>query len=78
MKLEKSKCKLDIILEEETKRLIEKGEVVEELQGAEAENISPEDTLNWLKDYFAFSKEQKVNHILDKLEKDVNELKCLL
>jgi len=31
-----------------TKRLIEKGAVLEKIQGKDAENISPEETLEWL------------------------------
>ena len=38
---------------ERTKRLIEKGAVVEKLQGIDAENIEPENTKNWLINEFS-------------------------
>ena len=49
---------------EETKRLIEKGKAIEKLQGEEAKNISPEDTLEWIESNFS-SKNKRVNNRVD-------------
>lgn len=43
---------------ERTKRLIEKGAVLESLQGSNAENLAPDQTLNWIKQNIASEKEK--------------------
>lgn len=43
---------------ERTKRLIEKGTVLESLQGSNAENLAPDQTLNWIKQNIASEKEK--------------------
>lgn len=57
---------------ERTKRLIEKGAIIEKLQGEQAEKIPPEDTLNWIKNNVNSSKNNSLeeeNEILrEKLE----------
>lgn len=42
---------------ERTKRLIEKGAVLESLQGSNAENLAPDQTLNWIRQNIASEKE---------------------
>jgi hypothetical protein len=43
---------------ERTKRLIEKGAVLESLQGSNAENLAPDQTLNWIRQNIASEKEK--------------------
>lgn len=69
---------------ERTKRLIEKGAVVEKLQGIDAENIEPENTKNWLinefSNYFTdefpddFFDSQIAKKKREALEKKINSL----
>ncbi|MDW3023953.1 hypothetical protein [Ligilactobacillus salivarius] len=41
---------------ERTKRLIEKGAIIEKLQGKDAESIKPESTLDWIKNNISSAK----------------------
>ena len=41
---------------ERTKRLIEKGAIIEKLQGKDAESIKPEGTLDWIKNNISSAK----------------------
>lgn len=41
---------------EKTKRLIEKGAIIEKLQGKDAESIKPEGTLDWIKNNISSAK----------------------
>ena len=43
---------------ERTKRLIEKGAVLESLQGSNAEKLAPDQTLNWIRQNIASEKEK--------------------
>ena len=43
---------------ERTKRLIEKGAVLESLQGSNAENLAPDQTLDWIRQNIASEKEK--------------------
>ncbi|BDI02928.1 MULTISPECIES: hypothetical protein [Lactobacillaceae] len=43
---------------ERTKRLIEKGAVLESLQGSNAEKLAPDQTLNWIKQNIASEREK--------------------
>jgi len=47
IRLEKNKLNAEK-RKKRTKRLIEKGAILEKIQGSDAENISPKETLRWL------------------------------
>lgn len=53
---------------ERTKRLIEKGAIIEKLQGEQAENISPEDTLDWIKNNISSYKEESLRAEIEELQ----------
>lgn len=57
---------------ERTKRLIEKGAVLESLQGSNAANLAPDQTLNWIRQNIASEKE---NELVRQLKVTQDELK---
>lgn len=57
---------------ERTKRLIEKGAIIEKLQGKDAESIKPEGTLDWIKNNISSAKiktlEEENKSLCDELQ----------
>ena len=60
---------------ERTKRLIEKGAVLESLQGSNAENLAPDQTLDWIRQNIASEKEKG---LVRQLKVTQDELKFIL
>lgn len=60
---------------ERTKRLIEKGAVLESLQGSNAENLAPDQTLNWIRQNIASEKEKGLVRQLKVTQDELNFFK---
>ena len=60
---------------ERTKRLIEKGAVLESLQGSNAENLAPDQTLNWIRQNIASEKEKGLVRQLRVTQDELNFFK---
>lgn len=71
IKLERNKLNVKK-RKERTKRLIEKGAVLESLQGSNAEQLAPDQTLNWIKQNIASEREKELEN---KLKATQDELK---
>ncbi|TGY51701.1 hypothetical protein [Ligilactobacillus murinus] len=60
---------------ERTKRLIEKGAVLESLQGSNAEKLAPDQTLNWIRQNIASEKEKGLVRQLRVTQDELNFFK---
>ena len=60
---------------ERTKRLIEKGAVLESLQGSNAEKLAPDQTLNWIRQNIASEKEKGLVRHLRVTQDELNFFK---
>ncbi len=60
---------------ERTKRLIEKGAVLESLQGSNAENLAPDQTLDWIRQNIASEKEKGLVRQLRVTQDELNFFK---